>query len=62
VTDVAFEGNFISVHAVTDSGAALLAELRNDGSSPIPNRGDKLHMSFAAERASILPDGLVRGA
>lgn len=62
VTDVAFEGNFISVHAVTDTGAELLAELRNDGSSLIPNRGDKLHMSFAAERASILPDGQVRGA
>ncbi|MGV8985415.1 MAG: ABC transporter ATP-binding protein [Cypionkella sp.] len=61
VTDVAFEGNFISVHAVTDSGAPLLSELRNDGSSTIPAKGDKLHMSFAAERASILPDGLVRG-
>ena len=61
VTDVAFEGNFISVNAVSDTGAPLLAELRNDGSSHIPSRGDKLHMSFAAERASILPDGLVRG-
>ena len=61
VTDVAFEGNFISVNAVSDTGAKLLAEVRNDGSSVIPSRGDKLHMSFAAKRASILPDGLVRG-
>jgi spermidine/putrescine transport system ATP-binding protein len=61
VTDVAFEGNFISVHAVSNSGAALLSELRNDGSAAIPAPGDQLHMSFAAERASILPDGLVRG-
>ena len=61
VSDVAFEGNFISVNAVSDTGAPLLAELRNDGSSAIPARGDRLHMSFAAERASILPDGLVRG-
>ncbi len=61
VTDVAFEGNFISVHAVSDSGATLLCELRNDSSSAIPSQGDKLFMSFAAERASILPDGQTRG-
>ena len=61
VTEVAFEGNFISVHAVSDSGAALVSELRNDFGAAIPSAGDKLHMSFAAERAAILPDGSVRG-
>jgi spermidine/putrescine transport system ATP-binding protein len=55
-TDVAFEGNFISVHAVTDTGAVLSAELRNDGSVPVPGSGEKLYMSFAAESAAILPD------
>ena len=61
VTDVAFEGHFISVHAVSDTGAAMVAELRNDGSSLVPEPGHKLFMGFAAERAAILPDGSVRG-
>lgn len=61
VTEVAFEGNFISVHAVSDSGAALVSELRNDFGAAVPSAGDKLNMSFAAERAAILPDGSVRG-
>jgi spermidine/putrescine transport system ATP-binding protein len=61
VQEVAFEGHFISVHAVSDSGARLVAELRNDGSQPIPEAGQSGFMSFAAERASILPDGSLRG-
>ena len=60
VTEVAFEGSFISVHAVSDSGASLVAELRNDGSQVIPEAGQRGFMTFAAERASILPDGNVR--
>ena len=60
VQEVAFEGSFISVHALSDSGASLVAELRNDGSQLIPEAGQKGFMTFAAERASILPDGIVR--
>jgi spermidine/putrescine transport system ATP-binding protein len=60
VREVAFEGNFISVHAVSDSGAMLVAELRNDGSQAVPEAGQKGYMSFAADRAFILPDGSVR--
>ena len=60
VQEVAFEGHFISVHAISDSGARLVAELRNDGSSVIPEAGQKGFMSFAAERALILPDGSTR--
>ncbi len=60
-TDVAFEGNFISVHAVTDTGAVLSAELRNDGSVPVPGSGEKLYMSFSAESAAILPDETAAG-
>lgn len=55
-TDVAFEGNFISVHAVTDTGAVLVAELRNDGSAPVPGSGERVYMSFPAASAAILPD------
>jgi spermidine/putrescine transport system ATP-binding protein len=61
VGDVSFEGNFITVHATSDSGAALTSELRNDGSATVPDRGAKLFMSFDAGRASILPDANVRG-
>ena len=60
IREVAFEGNFISVRAVSDSGADLVAELRNDGTEVVPQAGAKGFMSFAADKAAILPDGLVR--
>jgi spermidine/putrescine transport system ATP-binding protein len=55
LTEVAFEGNFISVHAVTENGTVLVSELRNDGST-IPPAGARMHMAFDARNASILPD------
>ena len=61
VGDVSFEGNFITVHATSDSGAALTSELRNDGSATVPERGAKMFMAFDPARASILPDANVRG-
>jgi len=56
VSEVAFEGNFISVHAVSDQGIRLSAELRNDGTGNTPEVGAKLWMSFDPARAAILPD------
>jgi spermidine/putrescine transport system ATP-binding protein len=56
ITEVAFEGNFISVHAVSETGVKIASEIRNDGATPIPHVGDVLHASFAAEHAAILPD------
>jgi spermidine/putrescine transport system ATP-binding protein len=56
LTEVAFEGNFISVHAVTENGTDLVAEIRNDGSANVPAAGSKLYMTFDARNASILPD------
>jgi spermidine/putrescine transport system ATP-binding protein len=56
VGDVSFEGNFIAVNCVTDSGAHVVAELRNDGQATVPAPGTRLYASFAAERASILPE------
>ncbi|NHB77152.1 ABC transporter ATP-binding protein [Rhodobacter calidifons] len=61
VGDVSFEGSFIAIHATSDTGAHLTAEIRNDGSATVPERGAKLYMSFAPERAAILPDANVRG-
>jgi len=60
VSDVSFEGNFISIHATTEKGMLLAAELRNDGSATVPDLGARMHMSFDAERAAILPDADVR--
>lgn len=54
VTDVAFEGNFISVHAVDAGGQVLVAEARNDGSATIPQRGDRRHFTFDGRHAVIL--------
>lgn len=56
VGDVSFEGNFITVHANSDSGAHLTSEIRNDGSATVPDKGARVFMSFDAARASILQD------
>ncbi len=61
LTEVAFEGNFISVHAVTENGTNLVAELRNDGSASIPAAGSQMHMAFDARNSSILPDSATAG-
>ena len=62
LTDVSFEGSFISVHGVTDNGTTLVAELRNDGSAGVPDVGSRLHMSFDPKTSSILPDSAAKGA
>jgi spermidine/putrescine transport system ATP-binding protein len=62
VSDVSFEGNFIAVQAKAENGTTLVAELRNDGSATVPDTGAKMHMTFAAERSSLLPDTSIAGA
>ncbi len=54
VTDVAFEGNFISVHARDATGQVLVAETRNDGSAAIPHPGERRHFTFDGANAVIL--------
>ena len=61
LTEVAFEGNFVSVYGVTEGGKVMVAELRNDGSTPIPSSGTKMHMVFDARNAAILPDSATAG-
>ncbi len=61
VSEVAFEGNFISVQAETQSGKILTAEIRNDGSATVPEIGATMHMTFDAARAAILPDSATAG-
>jgi spermidine/putrescine transport system ATP-binding protein len=54
VTDVAFEGNFINIQARTDHGKVMVAEMRNDGVSRVPDRGAKLFATFAPDHAVVL--------
>jgi spermidine/putrescine transport system ATP-binding protein len=61
VSEVSFEGAFISVLCHSDDGKLIVAELRNDGSATVPAMGTKLHASFDAARAALLPDANVRG-
>jgi spermidine/putrescine transport system ATP-binding protein len=61
VTEVAFEGAFISVHGHAAGGTRLSAEIRNDGVSRAPAVGEKVFASFDAARALLLPDANVRG-
>ncbi len=59
LSEVAFEGNFISAHAVTENGTDMVVELRNDGSGTVPVAGTKMHMAFDARSAAILPEANV---
>jgi len=60
VTDVAFEGNFISIQSRSASGQTLVMEARNDRQTTIPAPGERLHFAFDAENAVILADETVR--
>jgi spermidine/putrescine transport system ATP-binding protein len=51
---VAFEGNFISVQTRDATGQLLVSEARNDGSTAIPERGEKRHIVFDSSNALIL--------
>ncbi len=61
IGDIAFEGNFITVSATTDTGVPLTAELRNDGVVQLPVSGARLVMRFDPQRALILPDQTAKG-
>ena len=62
LTEVAFEGNFVSVHAVTDKGVGMVAQLRNDVLTAVPETGAQMFMAFDARNALILPDSTNAGA
>ncbi len=54
ITDVAFEGNFISVQARDATGQVWTSEARNDGTAAIPGPGERRHVTFDAAHAVIL--------
>jgi spermidine/putrescine transport system ATP-binding protein len=60
VTEVSFEGAFISIITETEKGKTIVAEIRNDGQATVPDFGAKMHAGFDAVRAALLPDVNVR--
>lgn len=56
ISEVSFEGSFISVHGVAAGGKTLVAEIRNDGAATVPAIGSAAFMSFDPARGAILPD------
>jgi len=61
VSEVSFEGAFISILCAAEGGKVIAAEIRNDGSATVPDIGAKLFASFDPARAALLPDANVRG-
>ncbi len=61
VTELAFEGAFISVHGAAAGGKRLSAEVKNDGVTQVPEVGAKVFATFDPARALLLPDANVRG-
>jgi spermidine/putrescine transport system ATP-binding protein len=58
VTEVAFEGNFINVHARGDQGGVYMAQVHNDPGEPVPDVGQRLHLNFAPEHSVVLSDAV----
>jgi spermidine/putrescine transport system ATP-binding protein len=62
VTDIAFEGNFISIQTMDHAGRTIVSETRNDGSATVPDRGTKLFATFDTDKAFILADEVAHTA
>lgn len=60
ISDVSFEGSFISIQGKAAGGTTLVAEIRNDGAATVPAIGSAAFMSFDPARAAILPDAETR--
>jgi spermidine/putrescine transport system ATP-binding protein len=61
VEEVAFEGNFIHVHARDRKGGMHMSQIRNDPAIPPPAPGSELTLRFAPESAIVLADAATRG-
>jgi len=56
VSEVAFEGNFVNVHARGEVGGAYMAQVRNEPSMALPDVGRRLHLSFGRDAGVVLAD------
>ena len=61
IESVAFEGNFINVHARHDSGQAFIAQLRNEVGLSVPPVGARLFLGFASDAARVLDGSPAQG-
>ena len=60
VSEVAFEGNFINVHARSEVGGTYMSQVRNEPRVQLPGLGERLHLEFADEDAVVLADEATR--
>ncbi len=60
VTEVAFEGNFINVHARSEVGGSYMSQIRNEQSMALPDIAERLYLEFASEDGVVLADEIGR--
>jgi spermidine/putrescine transport system ATP-binding protein len=60
ISEVAFEGSFINVHAQDTQGRVHMVQMRNEPGATLPDVGENLHLAFPPERAVVLADAVVR--
>lgn len=60
IGDVAFEGNFINVHASDAQGGHHMVQMQNDPSAPLPETGAARFLNFVPDHAVILNDAAQR--
>ena len=60
VSEVAFEGSFINVHARDEDGRTHMVQMRNEPGIPVPSVGEHLGLAFAPEHAVVLADAARR--
>jgi spermidine/putrescine transport system ATP-binding protein len=56
ISEVAFEGSFINIHARDEGGRMHMVQMRNDPGTPIPGVGETASLAFAPEHAMVLAD------
>ena len=60
VSEVAFEGSFINIHAHDTGGRTHMVQMRNDPGTAVPKVGEQLGLAFAPENAVVLADAVQR--
>ena len=56
ISEVAFEGNFVNIHARGEVGGAYMAQVRNEPTAVFPDVGQQLHLGFARDAGVVLAD------
>ncbi len=56
VSEVAFEGSFVNVHAQDEGGRRHTVQMRNEPGTPLPVVGSAMGLAFAPEHALVLAD------